>query len=286
MFKKEEKHISDSQAIEALPHNRKEVFFDLLKHRKMYMFSLSCFTFMFFIPLATDLFVFNYFESMALYADKPASYLFSLIFYSMLIMLPCMMIGFLGLAGAFYTAKKIVWQEGTMISVDFFKGIKENWKQALLNGFIFGLFLFGLVVGSCYFVMFLKSQPILLGVGIGALALLFLTFGMVIAINFTQMVYYENGFFVTTKNSFCLLGLLNWRIFLLFIFTTCSVIALCCINMITLAIGLLLFAFLNSVVVILYTLISHSGFDKYINKENYPDMVGKGLYKKVEDKEA
>ena len=107
-----------------------------------------------------------------------------------------------------------------------------------------------------------------------------------IALNFSQMVYYENGFFNTMKNSFCLLGLLNWKIFVLYLLTTCGVIALCCFNMITLAIGLLLFAVFNSVVIILYTLISHAGFDKYINKENYPDMVGKGLYKKVEDKEA
>ena len=57
-------------------------------------------------------------------------------------------------------------------------------------------------------------------------------------------------------------------------------------NMITMAIGLVLFAFLNSVVIVLYTLISHSAFDKYINQEHYPDMVGKGLYKQVDDKEA
>ena len=286
LFKKEEKHITDSEAIRNLPHNRKEVFFDLLRHRKMYMFSLSCFTFMFFIPLAVDLFLFNYLESISLATEQSIQYLFSLIFYSMVIMIPCMMIGFLGFAGAFYTAKKVVWQEGTSVAVDFFQGIKENWKQALLNGFIFAIFLFGLVVGSCYLIIFMKTQPILLGVGIGALVLLFLMFGMVIALNFSQMVYYENGFFNTMKNSFCLLGLLNWKIFVLYLLTTCGVVALCCFNMITLAIGLLLFAIFNSVVVILYTLISHSGFDKYINKENYPDMVGKGLYKKVEDKEA
>jgi hypothetical protein len=39
---------------------------------------------------------------------------------------------------------------------------------------------------------------------------------------------------------------------------------------------------------VLYTLISHAAFDKYINKERYPEMGGKGLYKveKDETKEA
>ena len=86
-MKKEEKHITDQDVKQSLPRNRKEVFFDLLKHRKMTLFALSSYTFMFFIPLAVDLIYFNYLESMAIAAEKN-EYLFSLIFYSMLIMLP------------------------------------------------------------------------------------------------------------------------------------------------------------------------------------------------------
>ena len=286
MFKKREKNISDSEAKKALPHNRKEVFFDLLRHRKMTLFALSCFVFMFFIPLAVDLFVFNYFESAAIAADKN-EYLFSLVFYSMCIMLPCMIIGFLGFAGAFYTVKLLVWQEDITLAVDFFRGIKENWKHALFNGFLFGLILFGLVIGGSYLLIYAPLSPIWCGVGIGALILIFLTFGMVITLNFTQDVYYENGVFVTFKNSFCFLGLLNWRILVTFILTTGGLFALCCFNLITLGIGLFLFAILNSVVVVLYTLMSHYAFDKYINQEHYPHMVGKGLYKlEQNDKEA
>ena len=286
MFKKREKNISDSEAKKALPHNRKEVFFDLLRHRKMTLFALACFVFMFFIPLAIDLFVFNYFESAAIAADKN-EYLFSLVFYSMCIMLPCMIIGFLGFAGAFYTVKLLVWQEDITLAVDFFRGIKENWKHALFNGFLFGLILFGLVIGGSYLLIYAPLSPIWCGVGIGALILIFLTFGMVITLNFTQDVYYENGVFVTFKNSFCFLGLLNWRILVTFILTTGGLFTLCCFNLITLGIGLFLFAVLNSVVVVLYTLMSHYAFDKYINQEHYPHMVGKGLYKlEQNDKEA
>lgn len=283
--KKEEKHISDQDVKRTLPHNRKEVFFDLLRNRKMALFSLSCFTFMFFIPLAVDLFYFNFLESAAIAADKQ-EYLFSLVFYSMLIMIPCMMIGFLGFAGAFYVAKNMVWQEGTMLATDFFKGIKENWKQALVNGFIFAVILFGAVIGGSYLVILSKAEPIWAGVGIGALILVFLLFGMVTALNFPQMVYYSNSFMATMKNSFCFIGLLHWKVFVLFILSTGGVVALACFNFITLAIGLFLFAILNSVVIIIYTLISHSAFDKFINQEHYPEMVGKGLYKVENQKEA
>ncbi len=282
-MRKEERHITDADVKQSLPTNRKEVFFDLLKYRKMSLFALSCYTFMFFIPLAVDLFYFNYLESMAIVADK-FEYLFSLIFYSMLIMLPCMVIGFIGLAGAFYVAKKMVWQEGISLASDFFKGIKENWKHAVINGVIFGLVLFGLIVGGSYLYIYAQVAPVVKGIGLGALILLFLMFGMVIALNFTQGVYYENPYGVTLKNSFSFLGLLNWKVFLIYLLSTGVVVTLGLFNLLTLAIGLILFAVLNSVVIVLYTLVSHSAFDKYINKEHYPDMVGKGLYKN--DKEA
>ena len=283
-MKKQEKHITDQDVKQSLPTTRKEVFFDLLKYRKMSLFALSCYTFMFFIPLAIVLFYFNYLESMAIIAEK-YEYLFSLIFYSMLIMLPCMVIGFIGFAGAFYTAKRMVWQEGISLASDFFKGIKENWKHALINGVLFGLALFGLVVGGSYLLIYAPVTPVVRGIGLGALILVFMLFGMVIALNFTQDVYYENGYGVTLKNSFSFLGLLNWKILLVFLFSTGVVVTLALFNLVTLAIGLILFAFTNSVVIILYTLISHSAFDKYINREHYPDMVNKGLYKS-NDKEA
>ena len=285
MFKRQEKHITDSEAKRSLPTNRKEVFFDLLAHRKMTLFVLSCFTFMFFIPLAVDLFYFNFLESVAIANDK-SDYLFSLVFYSMLIMLPCMVIGFVGLSGTFYAAKKLVWQEGVMVAIDFFQGIKENWKRAIINGMIFGIILFGFVVGGSYLLIYSPISPVICGIGIGALILILLVFGMIIALNYTQDVYYQNPFRYTFKNSFMFLGLLNWKILVLYLVTTGGVITLCCFNLITLAIGLFLFAILNSVVVVLYTLISHSAFDKYINKEHYPEMVGKGLYKLEEKKEA
>ena len=285
-YRPDKNNVSDQEAVKSLPHNRKEVFFDLLRHRKMTMFALSCFTFMFFIPLAVDLFFFNFWETAAI-ASKKYEYLFSLVFYSMCIMIPCMVIGFIGLAGAFYAAKRLVWQEDINLAVDFFKGIKENWKHAIFHGLVFSVLLFGVIIGGSYLLVYAPSNAILTGIGVGALLLVFLAFGMVIALNFTQDVYYENGLITTFKNSFCFLGLLHWRVLVVFVLTAGTVITLACFNMITLGVGMFLFAILNSPVVIIYTLLAHSAFDKYINAEHYPHMVGKGLYKlEKEDKEA
>ena len=275
--------VSDADVYKSLPHNRKEVFFDLFRHRKTTLVALSFYTFMFFIPLAVDLFLFNFLESAAIASDK-SEYLFSLIFYSMLIMIPCMIVGFVGMSGAFYAAKKLVWQEGTMFSSDFFHGIKDNWKQAVIDGLIFGIVLFGFVVGGSYLLIHVDLHPVVRGIGLGGLILIMLTFGMIIPLNFTQNVYYANPYSRTFKNSFSFLALLNWKILVTFLLSTGALIALSCFNMIMLAIGLFLFALLNGVVIVIYTLLAHSAFDKYINQEHYPDMVGKGLYK--DNKEA
>lgn len=283
MSKRIKKHIDDKSVYQSLPQTRKQVFFDLLKNRKMTLLSLSFMTFMFFIPLAIDLFYFNFLEAAAIEAGKD-EYLFSLIFYSMLILIPCMAVGFIGLGGAFNASKKIVWQEGAMLSVNFFNGIKDNWLRSLINGLIFGIITFGLVVGSSYLIIYSPTSPVVTGIGIGALILLFLTFGMVFATFFAQDVYYQNPYRITFKNSFAMLGLLNWRILLTYLFTTVVFVALCAINFITMIIGFVLFALLNSLVVIIYTLIAHNGFDKFINKDHYPEMVGRGLYKVNDDK--
>ncbi len=250
----------------------------------MTLFALSCFTFMFFIPLGVDLFYFNFLETVAIQNDN-SEQLFSLVFYSMIIMIPCMMIGYLGLVGSCYTMKKIVWQEGVIVSHDFFMGIKENWSHALIDGLLFGIALFGFVVGSSYLYIYAPIHAMAKGIGIGGLVLILLLFGMISILDLVQSVYYSNNYLRTFKNSFSFLGLLNWKILVIYLLTSGVVIGLSMVNMITLAIGLFLFAILNSVVIALYTLISHSAFDKYINSTHYPEYVGKGLYKDINNSE-
>lgn len=282
MPKRKEKDIKDQDVYRSLPTNRKELFFDLLKHRKMDMFYLSCLTFIFFIPLAVDLLFFNYLEIIAM-SNGNEEHLFSLIFYSMIIMLPCMLIGFIGLAGAFYSAKKLVWQELVIPASDFFKGIKENWKHALIHGMLFGIVTFGLVVGGIYLYLYSPAGQVTNGIGIGVLIVLFIIFGILTSLMLAQDVYYENTYRHTFKNAFSFLVLTNWKTMLLFILTTGVLVALCAINLVTIIIGLVLFALCNYLVIVLYTLIAHSVFDKYINKEHYPNMINKGLYKKQEE---
>ena len=285
MFNRTPKDVKDEEVYKTLPTTRKELFFDLLRYRKMDMFYLASLTFVFFIPLFVDLFYFNYLEMIALATGNEA-HLFSLIFYSMIIMLPCMLIAFIGLAGAFYSAKKLVWQELVIPSNDFFRGIRENWKRALVNGMTFGIITFGLVVGGTYLLAYSTLPGYVNGIGIGALIAIFISLGIIISLMFTQDVYYENTYRQTFKNAVSFLALTNWKVMLLFILSSGALVALLAINTITMIIGVVLFALLNYLVIILYTLISHAAFDKYINQENYPDMVNKGLYKKEENKEA
>lgn len=283
--KRAKKEISDQDAYKSLPKNRKEVFFDLLKTRKMNMFSLSCLVALFFIPLFIDLIYFNLIEMGAmatLEGNDLSRTLFSLMFYSLLIAIPCMIIGFFGLAGGFNVIKKMVWQEGIHMSQDFFQGIKENAKQCILLGFIGGLSLFGMVIGCSYLRIYAEIEPVWCGIGIGALIVQFIMFGIMNLISLAQIVFYSNSFKHTYKNAFSFLMLSNWRSIVAFIFSIGLTVGLCLINSVTLYIALFCFAIFNAWIILLFTLISHKYFDKYINKDNYPQFYEKGLYKSNE----
>lgn len=279
MFKRREKQISDQEAINKLPHNRKELFFDLIKNRKMFLFSFSCFTFLFFIPLFIDFLCFSYME-LAAYSLGDNDAIFSLLFYSLIIAIPCNIILFIGLSGAFYVAKKIVWQEGITLAQDFLQGIKENAKYFILYSLVFSITLFGLIIGGTYLIIMSSLSPIQSGIGVGILIVVFIIFGILNNFAMTQTVYYKNSVGSNYKNAFIFLSTTNYKSFLLFIFTVGVTTFLCLLNNLFLIISFLLIATLNSVIIILWTLISHSEFDKYINKDNYPEFVNKGLYKK------
>lgn len=277
--KKKEKIISDYEALKKLPHNRKELFFDLLKNRKMFLFSFSCFTFLFFIPLFIDLLYFSYME-LAAFSLGDIDVIFTLLFYSLIISIPCNVIVFIGLSGAFYVSKKLVWQEGINLSHDFLVGIKENYKKFILFSFIFSLSLFILVIGGIYLLTTSSYSPLVNGIGIGILIVQFIICGIIINFSMTQAVYYDNKLRDILKNSFVFLSSTHIKSFLLFLLTNCVIVFLCLLNNISLIISFALIAILNSAIIILWTLLSHAEFDKLINKENYPEYVNKGLYKK------
>lgn len=281
----------DDLTTRELPHTRKQVFLDLLKHQKRQLVSLSMLTFVFLMPLAVDIILFNQMILGASMSGKDpvliSSTVFSLIIYMMIIAIPCVMVGFVGLGGLAHVCKNIVWQEGLIVGPDFFKGIKKNWKHSLIIGLIWGLSLFLFVAGSFFLARAEQGSttPWVLGIGIGLCVVQFIVLSIVCVYSLTYTCYYENKLRQVLKNSFIFLAAKFFKNILLFIFSTGLMVGLMFVDFIAQIVVFAFLVFFIAYFMIAWTLLSHEAFDQYINKDNYPSYYKKGLYKENPIKE-
>ena len=128
-----------------LPKNRLRAYFDILRTRFGTLVLLSLLTFLFFIP-----YYFWRISWGAYMALPPAEELsealmlersFWLESFGALVEWPLLLVAALGLGGAFEIARMLSFQEGGIfLGKDFFRGLRENWKSALLAGGIWGFF--------------------------------------------------------------------------------------------------------------------------------------------------
>ena len=257
-----------------IPNTRKQLLGVILKEHLFDIIICSIYVFVFAFPLA---FWLIFISQTQLLNFTEGNYLFN----ALLIYLP-MLVGItlfgLGIGGSLYYFKKLVFQEGSNVHQDFFKGIKETFKQSVLSfGFLAILYvLMGIskvilsfttglngtfitiVVALMYVVLFLslivnsfvmsqsilynatQSNLILNGVRflIGKAPLNILFFGII----FLPFILYE----------IFPISLLHW-----IIFGVCAIWH---------------FGFSS----LLFTLYSHHIFDLTINR-SYPEIYRKGL---------
>ena len=274
--------------VKELPHTRKQIFLDLLKNQKRQMVSLSMLLFVFLLPLVVDIVLFNMFIiGVPTGQEGYASTIFSLIFYMMIIAIPCSMIGFVGLSGLAHVCKNIAWQNAVLFGPEFFVGIKKNWKQSLVFGLIWGISLFLLVVGSLFMVRTQagSDQPWVQSIGIGLCIVQFIVLSIICVYSLTYSCYYSNTIWQVFRNSFVFFVAKFFKNLGLFILTTGLVVGLMFVDFIAQIVIIIVIAFLSSFMMIAWTLLSHEAFDQYINKENYPEYYKKGLYINEKDKE-
>jgi len=273
--------------LKELPHTRFEVFKDLIKTQKRALISLSLLAFVFLMPFAVDIILFGQFIVIAgnnttATSQQIASTVYSLIFYMMIIGIPCNMVAFVGLGGLAEACKSLVWQEGLLVGPVFFKGIKKTFKTSLFFGFIMGISLFLLVVGIFFFLRTMaQGTQWLNGVGIGLCVVQFIVLSIISAYSLTLSVYYDLSLRATFKNGwiFFVLGFL--KNLLLFLVTIAIPVGIMFLGMIGQIVSIVIIIIFSSLFMVCWTLVSHKLFDKYINQENYPNYVNRGLYKEV-----
>ncbi|MCH5165611.1 MAG: hypothetical protein J1G01_04345 [Clostridiales bacterium] len=144
-----------------------------------------------------------------------------------LLLVPCIAVFALGVAGNLYVMRKLVWEEPTHTARDFFRGIKKCWLPAISIGIVFGLTLLFLVFSLGYFDVYnlpsaLKVFSIILSILLFIFIILFTSFFMTqnAAFKMRPMVLIRNSFlFVvgTHLQSIFMIGLGLLPVYLMFI---------------------------------------------------------------------
>ena len=258
------------------PKTRAKQFFDIFKHRFLEIIKLSLLQTIFNMPLLVTVVLFY-----ILVRNSPDSGALLMVFIiqsaSLLISLP---ISFIGMTGTLYSLKKLIYAEGEYASSSFFMGLREEWVKGLLVGLLAGFSAALAVIGFYFFYIYLGgASPVMSGFGIAIIIIQLMVVLMVCYYSMAQVVVYNNKLRFILKNSF-IMTLIRFPINLgLLILYPGGFIALICIMEITMYIGVGLMIFTVVFGHLVWMLNAVSAFDKFINKEQYPDFYRKGLYK-------
>ena len=258
---------------DSLPHNRVEVFFDVLKQRYDVLLKIGALLLVFLLPtlivgLIGDVTYLNVLsEGQASEAELAAlNQTFTLINVG-----PIAFFG-LGLAGAIKVVRNLVWGEPVFFWKDFFSGIKQN---RLIYVFVF--LIFALVKLLLSYLNALIPSDLLRALP-SAICLVFLApIGM---FELSATVVYKDGFLSLLGNSvkFFVKSAPVCFVFVLvlagaFLIDYIELFILRCVLKV-LAIVLFL-----PLYILAWTLFSHRVFDKMVNTALYPDYVDKGIYR-------
>lgn len=194
---------------------------------------------------------------------------------SFIVSVPCL---FVGMTGVFYCMKKIAFAEGEYASSAFFIGLREEWKNGLLIGLLAGFSAFIALTGF-FFLYFYLSQvdAVVTGFGYAIIAIQLIVVLMVCYYSVGQVIVYSNQLRFVFKNSF-IMTLIRFPFNLLFFIIYPGIlIALFTIMEITMFVGVGLLVFFSAFGHLMWMLNAMSAFDKFINKEKYPEYYRKGL---------
>lgn len=267
--------------LDKLPSTRKRQFKDILKYDFALVVDISILQGLFTIPLIV-LFIIQI-NILTSLSELSFELVFPVMFYFSLIEIVFFGIRNISRSATCGIMIKRIYNEGCFIIPTFYQKLKENGLKSFFMGFIEGLCFAIFVIVSTY-LLYLPIKPVAQGLAIGMLALLFM-FSFLTLEYFNNFInVYELRFKDLIKNSYSLVFLTLFASLLYFVLVIIVPFSLILISrylmILVIMINCLFYDGFSQLISSLYAI---NKFDKYINKDNYPDYVGKGLSKKEEN---
>jgi len=260
-----------------LPKNRKQVFCDCYKTRFWLIFKIGLTLLLFSLPSIIGIFVFDLINisinSMYKEAELQRALLmndlfkvlaFGVLFFAVLV----------GLAAVLRIIRQFVWGEGIYYKDDFVQGVKNNYKYMAISSLIMVIIYFGTMA---VFNLFIGSFIAWVALILFVLIILPIYVWMILLINTYSSSfeeYFKNALFFYIKNIFVSILLCVGLILpsLTVLLTYPSLLSL---KYILIFILVLLY---YPALLMIWVLVSNATFDKYLNKDFYPDYYRKGMF--------
>lgn len=254
-----------------LPHNRWQVFKDIIKQRYDVLLKIGVILFLFLLPylIITLLGDITYNAMGEETSREEFAYIDTVI--SLVNIGPLALLG-LGLSGAWKIIRNLVWGEPIFFRENFFSGLRQN---RLI--FVFVFLILGLVDFLLSYLQVLIPDDLIRTI-ITALCFVFLI--PVAMYLLSAAVLYKDGFWALLKSSvvffiktapislaFALFFVGIWFIGFIELFIVKVIVAMVSITI------------MFPVYLVGWTLYSYSVFDKMVNSTLYPDYVDKGIYR-------
>lgn len=201
-----------------------------------------------------------------------------------LVLIPCIMIASIGLSGAFYVMRRLVWGEGVAVGGHFFRGIKMNFLPFLWSSLFVGVSLF-LVMANIG--IYNNMTEIHIAWRVICIAVSVIQFVLILSMMMfltTQAVTYKLKTWALIKNSFLFsIALLPTNLIILVLSAIPVVLLLVIPTQISIFL-MFIFALLGfSYIILIWTVYAHWAYDKFINDRVEGAVKNRGMHKKTEE---
>ena len=253
-----------------LPSTRAQLFFDVIKQRWRTLILIGLILFLFALPMIACLFLRDYFVGVALLNEEDPTLGLALIYCGFSL---CILILAIGISGVSKIYLHLSYEEGFDFKEDFKIGVKQNIKTNIIATLIYAIILYMvLFINISVSSPFIKYAPLGMCQGI--------VFPILMVIIASNSIY-DWKFKDSLRNG----GIIYIRYFLFILIFSFLLFGLYLLLLLRLniilkyAIFAVVFIIIEPFIILGFVIFMNHCFDEGINKNNYPTLYRKGLFK-------